>query len=546
MFDGVPDQFHQFIASRTSIPLPLSFPLHGSTQTTFPTFDPFPSHQTLQLQSHLLPQLHHHPPPPTTHKAEEKEQQNSFISTSLELERERSVSEAIDPWSNDEVLALLRIRSSMENWFPDFTWEHVSRKLSELGFKRSAEKCKDKFEEESRHFDNMSTYTKNYRFFSELEELCHGDNNQNPNKVLSERNQNVENLFPNKEDSRNETTNSSQENEKKPRDKKRKRHKRFQMLKGFCEEVVKKMMAQQEELHNKLIEDMVKKDEEKIAREEAWKRVEMERINKEIDIMAQEQAIASDRQSKLIEFLKKFTPNSSQNSFSFIHPQNPNPPSQPSSQQNPSSETLALPENPSSKLLNSFQTPRNTQKNPLSPTSSSTQKTPQNPNSAPNEKEDIGKRWPRDEVLALINLRCSLNSGGKGGGGGEDKEGTKGPLWERISQGMLELGYKRNAKRCKEKWENINKYFRKTKDVNKKRSLDSRTCPYFHQLSSLYSQGTLRLENRSSVPENHSDVPENRLDRSPPDGSSGGDANMHVDGEGEKNLIQVPAFEFEF
>ncbi|XP_038708577.1 uncharacterized protein LOC120003632 [Tripterygium wilfordii] len=31
--------------------------------------------------------------------------------------------------------------------------------------------------------------------------------------------------------------------------------------------------------------------------------------------------------------------------------------------------------------------------------------------------------------------------------------GPKGPLWEEISVGMTRLGYKRNSKRCKEKWE---------------------------------------------------------------------------------------------
>ncbi|PSS10195.1 Trihelix transcription factor [Actinidia chinensis var. chinensis] len=526
MFDGIPEQFHQFIASsRTSVhPLSLSFPLHGSTTQTFPSFDPFPSshHQPLQLQPHLLPQLHH---PPTNHKQEEEREANSFLSTSLELERERSVAGPIDPWSSDEVLALLRIRSSMENWLPDFTWEHVSRKLAGLGYRRSGEMCKDKFEEESRHLNTITTtYTKNYRFFSELEEVCHGENSH----VLAQKNPNVENLPRDeadkigkqvsleKQDSRNETV-----NEKMSKGKKRKRgghHRRFEMLKGFCQEIVNKMMAQQEEMHNKIIEDMVKRDEEKIAREEAWKKQETERINKEIEIRACEQAISGDRQTKLIEYLKHFTSNNpSENSVdaskgsvsspspspSLIQPQNPNPTRHPSNQ-NPSSLATSPIENPSS---------------------SNTQKTPPSPNSEKNEREDIGKRWPRDEVLALINLRCSLNSNS---GPNEEKElGAKGPLWKRISQGMLELGYKRSAKRCKEKWENINKYFRKTKDVNKKRSIDSRTCPYFHQLSTLYSQGA--LVGPLDGPENRSATPENRLEN----------ANAEV---GEVH----PALDFEF
>lgn len=177
MFDGVPaDQFHQFIAasSRTSLPIPLSFPLHHHhhhhhgvpipssasapapaapqvitptpTPTPTPTlppaflgcFDLYPSsHQILEVvQPHHQQQHHHHgglhnqlhhqspqPPPTAASKSDEER--------SLEMEEEGPISAAIpvDPWSNDEVLALLRIRSSMENWFPEFTWEHVSRYL---------------------------------------------------------------------------------------------------------------------------------------------------------------------------------------------------------------------------------------------------------------------------------------------------------------------------------------------------------------------------------------------------------------------------------
>ena len=32
---------------------------------------------------------------------------------------------------------------------------------------------------------------------------------------------------------------------------------------------------------------------------------------------------------------------------------------------------------------------------------------------------------------------------------------------------MATAGYRRSAKRCKEKWENINKYFRKAKESGK-------------------------------------------------------------------------------
>jgi len=94
-------------------------------------------------------------------------------------------------------------------------------------------------------------------------------------------------------------------------------------------------------------------------------------------------------------------------------------------------------------------------------------------------------RWPKTEVHALIQLRMDLDMR-------YPETGPKGPLWEEISSGMRRLGYNRSSKRCKEKWENINKYYKKVKESNKKRPEDSKTCPYFHQLEAIYSRKHLR------------------------------------------------------
>lgn len=141
MFDGVPDQFHQFITPRKSLPLHLPFPLHASATTTTPsnpntfptTFDPYnhhPSHHHQFQPPSLLPLHHHHPA--STHKEDEGKEENiAPVSMNFEIDQRdqsrQQLPELIDPWTNDEVLALLRIRSGMESWFPDFTWEHVSR-----------------------------------------------------------------------------------------------------------------------------------------------------------------------------------------------------------------------------------------------------------------------------------------------------------------------------------------------------------------------------------------------------------------------------------
>ncbi|KAJ1413902.1 Myb-like domain [Sesbania bispinosa] len=470
MFDGAADHHHQFHhqlvapptpTPRTTLPLHLSFP--SSTSPTpnhsfLPNFDPYnPTPPNFPLQTNiLLPHKHQHQP----------KQPNTTLD--IETDQRQLPPKLLDSWTNDEVLALLRIRSTMDNW-----------KLAELGFKKSAEKCKERFEDETGYFNNLGKTS--YRFVSELEELYH---QQNPHhdQVVTEKTMEGEGG-----DSMGHTLEENSTDINKmvvEKSRKRKRRDKFEMLKGFCESIVNKMMAQQEEIHNKLLHEMLKRDEEKLAREEAWKKQEMDKFNKELEIMAQEQAIVSDRHATIIQFLNKYLSSSTSTTTSsppkcktkgnsspiLTHSQNPNPCNLVKlGGENPRSSETTI-------LLQQVVVPSNS-----SNSISTMQK-----NSC-YEKEDVGRRWPRDEVLALIKLRCSVMNSNE-----EEKEGNnnKGPLWERISQGMSELGYKRSAKRCKEKWENINKYFRKTKD-NKKRSLDSRTCPYFHQLTSLYSHEKL-------------------------------------------------------
>lgn len=367
-----------------------------------------------------------------------------------------------------------------------------------MGFRRTAEKCKEKFEEETRYFNHINYHPNQDRDRDRDHlPLIHTENGK-PDDGKDDI------VVPEvQEGSKNDETIASKK-------RKRKTKTKFELLKGYCEEIVKNMMIQQEEIHSKLLHEMLKREEEKIAKEECWKKQQMERFHKELQMMAQEQAIASDRQATMIEILNQISisnPFSSSkskkdlqnllHSLNHHHNNNNNLPNSPSSSsliqtqnpKNPSSSTRILP-------------PQDPNSNPPP---FSIQKLPQNPKSREKEVDDLGKRWPRDEVLALVNVRCSLydNSNNNNSNSDQDKSGgtdqatlPKAPLWERISQGMLQLGYKRSAKRCKEKWENINKYFRKTKDVNKKRSIDSRTCPYFHQLSTLYNQGGNRsMEN---------------------------------------------------
>ena len=102
-------------------------------------------------------------------------------------------------------------------------------------------------------------------------------------------------------------------------------------------------------------------------------------------------------------------------------------------------------------------------------------------NSTPSPTQTSSSRWPKAEVEALIGLRTSVDRN-------YQENGPKGPMREDISAGMRRLGYNRSVKRCKEKWENINKYFKKVKESNKTRPEDSKTCPYFQKLDALYKE----------------------------------------------------------
>ncbi|MCL7034662.1 hypothetical protein MKW94_000827 [Papaver nudicaule] len=91
------------------------------------------------------------------------------------------------------------------------------------------------------------------------------------------------------------------------------------------------------------------------------------------------------------------------------------------------------------------------------------------------------KRWPKHEVLTLISLRAAR----------DQKIPTSAPsipVWEEISMGMASMGFTRTTKKCKEKWENINNYFKRAASSGKKRLENSKTCQYFHELEMLYKK----------------------------------------------------------
>ncbi|KAJ6301263.1 hypothetical protein OIU77_015552 [Salix suchowensis] len=278
---------------------------------------------------------------------------------------------------------------------------------------------------------------------------------------------------------------------------------------GFFEGLMKQVMQKQEAMQRRFLEAIEKREQDRMIRDEAWKRQEMARLSREHEIMAQERSISASRDAAIVAFLQKITGQT-------IHLPTPVSIAPPVSQPPPPPQPRQVQIAPL--VTVSTQPPPQPQPQPMPPQSQATpQQNKQQPQPLPQQQahhhhqppslssnivmavpeqqispqefgsggsEAASSRWPKPEVLALIKLRSGLETR-------YQEAGPKGPLWEEISAGMLRLGYKRSSKRCKEKWENINKYFKKVKESNKKRPEDAKTCPYFHELDALYRKKIL-------------------------------------------------------
>ncbi|CAD5181925.1 unnamed protein product [Musa acuminata subsp. malaccensis] len=249
----------------------------------------------------------------------------------------------------------------------------------------------------------------------------------------------------------------------------RRRRKRWQRqlssVATFFESLVKQLMDHQEGLHGKFLEVMERREKERTSREDARRKQEAAKSSREAAARAQERALASSREAAIISFIEKIT-----------------------------GESLNLPSKPQFPSLtpdaddaNKEDNTTDTDNRQIEPCSD----TFNNGDPDSNKVFPSTRRWPKPEVQALIRVRSGLESRFQ-------EPGLKGPLWEEVSAAMATMGYHRSAKRCKEKWENINKYFRKTKERGKKRPQHSKTCPYFHQLDQLYSKSHNHTPNPST------------------------------------------------
>ncbi|GAB2278731.1 hypothetical protein Dimus_037297 [Dionaea muscipula] len=380
-------------------------------------------------------------------------------------------------WPEEETLALLRIRSDMDLAFRDTSmkaplWDEVSRKLAEYGYHRSAKKCKEKFENVYKYHKRAKrchysrSNGKAYRFCEQLEALDYRQISlpssgmeptsgalavtpmaSRPPVVIDQLNipgitmpDSVQELSASPATAALSSSCSSGDGS----DHKGARKKRRKWT-NFFEKLIKSILEKQEDLQTKFLDAMEKCERDRIAREEAWKLQELARIKREQELLMQERSMAAEKDAAVLAFLQKF----SEQGRSLVHV----------------AETASGEENCMSSKENDTA-------------------------SGKNSIQLYSSRWPSEEVEALIRIRANMELD-------YHENGLKGPLWEDISASMKKLGYHRSARRCKEKWENINKYFRRVKDSNKKRPVDTKTCPYFQHLEALYLVRTKKCYSNS-------------------------------------------------
>jgi hypothetical protein len=428
----------------------------------------------------------------------------------------------------------------------------VCRKLAAMGYNRSAKKCREKFENVDKYYKRTKDGRagrgdgKTYRFFSELEALHGASSSPHPPPppslaptpmAMAPPASFASSMAPavmhhaelppppvvtttpppagatcrmTAGDVMSFSSSSDGEDTDETSDGAGKRKRRdgdggsSSKMMRFFEGLMRQVMERQEKMQQRFIEAIERREQDRMIREEAWRRQEVARLAREQDALAQERAMASSRDAAVVSFIQRITGQTipTMPPSSFPAP----PPTTMNNSLKPTPVALATPP------PHQHQPPPSVQLQPA-PTKphTSTQLSqqlhkPQQPSESKDAivvrapvEDTMGSggapspsRWPKAEVHALIQLRAELEAR-------YQDSVPKGPLWEDISAGMRRMGYNRSAKRCKEKWENINKYFKKVKESNKKRPEDSKTCPYYHQLDALYRSKALQLASSTTA-----------------------------------------------
>ncbi|KAF8396452.1 hypothetical protein HHK36_018071 [Tetracentron sinense] len=393
-------------------------------------------------------------------------------------------------WPRQETLTLLEIRSRLDHKFKEanqkgLLWDEVSRIMEEEhGYKRSGKKCREKFENLYKYYKKTKEGNagrqdgKHYRFFRQLEALYGETSNpvslseshlvgnslqfhtMNPTTQANDEGFHAQKLCVNlslsnssgfdtlsSENDNNLSAISFMENEmvekkKKMKDShslKRVRRNSMSKITDFIDSQMRKLMETQEAWLEKMLMTLEQKEQERILREVEWKKQDEARFDQAHKFWANERAWVKARDAALMEAMQKFTRIQLKAS---------------------SREELIVAE------FHDYSENQN-----------------ENQRETTNNTVQVN-RWSEPENSSLIQQRTTMESRFQQSGC------SKEALQEKIAAKMACAGYDGSAMRCKEKWENINNYFKRTKECNKKSKENSRTYSYFDQdLNSLNNQG---------------------------------------------------------
>ncbi|PUZ76809.1 hypothetical protein GQ55_1G320000 [Panicum hallii var. hallii] len=415
-------------------------------------------------------------------------------------------------WPREETLALIRIRTEMDADFRNAPlkaplWEDVARKLAGLGYHRSAKKCKEKFENVDKYYRRTKDARagrqdgRSYRFFAQLEALhaaaqqqrqatgmaaaVRGDHQPSGTMAWTAAPATVggppagaglpDLSFSSMSGSESESESDDDLDVAEAGPGNGEGGGDDREIMAIFEGMMRQVTEKQDAMQRVFLETLERWEAERTAREEAWRRQEVARMNREREQLARERAVAASRDAALIAFLQRVG-GGQQGEPTRLPP--------------PIAVALPMPNRtPPSPRHDAAAQPTSLQPVPAPPKLEEARAWAGGEGSG----GSMPSRWPKEEVQVLIQLRTEKNEQ-------YHDAGAKGPLWEDIAAGMRRIGYNRSAKRCKEKWENINKYYKKVKESNKRRPEDSKTCPYFHHLDAMYRKKRFAAGGSSTAP----------------------------------------------
>ncbi|CAN6875203.1 unnamed protein product [Brassica oleracea] len=376
-------------------------------------------------------------------------------------------------WPRQETLTLLEIRSRLDHKFKEANqkgplWDEVSRIMSEEhGYQRSGKKCREKFENLYKYYKKTKEGKagrqdgKHYRFFRQLEAL-YGDSNNlvsipnhntqfMSNALHGFHSQNVTTTTPNihsvdglhgfhhqqslslsnnyNSSEMELMTSSSEGNDSSSRRKKRSSWKA--KIKEFIDVSMKRLIERQDAWLEKLTKVIEDKEEQRMMKEEEWRKREAARVDKEHLFWAKERERMEARDVAVIEALQYLT------GKQLIKPLCSSPEER--NNENGSDQTMTT--------------------NNVSVKGS-------------------GRCWDEQEIIKLREIRSSMDSAFQ-----EVLEGSSDEfLWEEVAAKLTQLGFdQRSALICKEKWEQIsNGKMKEKKQINKKRKENSSSCGVYY------------------------------------------------------------------